>query len=268
MKNYVLLCLLFISCNVFSQNIEVKYYHNLIIESEKLNQTPLEYRMNFLQNTFSYTLIYSSGVSLYQNERFNDDFFERNGIEKRYFIHDEKVVEEDDLGNKVISTGHLVDNVERLKSKELLFYKDFENNKVLAELNDGMNTYRVVDKPFEWNWKITDETKIIAGYTCRKAVSNIMSYHFEVWYTEDIPVSAGPEKFDGLPGLILCAKAGKMEYIAYSIKFSESPITINKPVFNGRTHTFSKIYDGSAQKERIGQDSNIYKIETTTIESK
>ena len=258
MKNYVLLCLIFTNCYLFSQNTEVRYYHNYVITNEELNQTPLEYRMEFLQNTFSYTLKYNNGISLYTNDEFGDDFFERTGIKKQHFIHKEEVTEEDELGNKVINTGHLVDNVERLKSKELLYYKDFENNKVLAELSDGMDTYSVDDKLFEWNWKITDETKEITGYTCRKAISNLMGYNFEAWYTEDISVSIGPEKFDGLPGLILYVRAGKMEYIAYSIKLLENPVTINKPVFNQKTYTFSKLYDGSAQKDKNRkQDSNI-----------
>lgn len=271
MRNYILYCLLFINYSIFSQNIEVKYYHNYIITPEKLSETPLELRMVFLQNVFSYTLISNGQISLYKNEKFDDNFLDHIGVKKQYFIHDEKVIEEDELGNKVINTGELVDNVERLKSKELLFYKDFENNRVLAELSDGMDTYNVVDKPFDWNWQISDETKEITGYTCRKAISNLMGYYFEAWYTEDIPVSIGPEKFDGLPGLILYVKAGNMEYIAYSIKLLENPVIINNPNFKRKTYTFSEIFGGSAQKDKKKskvQDPNIIKKETAIIETK
>lgn len=221
---------MFISCSVFSQNIEVKYYQNSIISDEKLKNMPPEFRTSFLQNTFSYTLKYSNGISFYKNDDFDDDFYKRTGIQKQIFIIDEKITEEDEQGNKTISSGTLVDNVQTLKNKEHLFYKDIQNNKVFVEMNEGADVYQVIDRPFEWNWKITDETKKIAGYTCRKAISNLMGYHFEAWYTEDIPVSAGPEKFDGLPGLILYANSGGAEFVAYSVKVLDKPITINKPV--------------------------------------
>ncbi len=51
-------------------------------------------------------------------------------------------------------------------------------------------------------WDITDETTEINGFLCRKAElkSNPQLY---VWFTLDIPVSAGPYLYSGLPGLVL-----------------------------------------------------------------
>jgi len=54
------------------------------------------------------------------------------------------------------------------------------------------------------NWKITDETREIAGYACRRANAVIMdSVYVVAFYTDQIPVSGGPESFSGLPGMIL-----------------------------------------------------------------
>lgn len=54
------------------------------------------------------------------------------------------------------------------------------------------------------NWKITGETRDIAGYTCRRANALVMdSVYVVAFYTDEIPVSAGPESFTGLPGMIL-----------------------------------------------------------------
>lgn len=272
MKKYIMLPFLFFINFVFSQNIEVKYYENHT-KPENLKQLPVDYEIRFLQNTFSYTLTYSNGISFYKNDDFDDAFYKKTGIKKQYFIHDEKVMEEDELGNKVISTGALIDNVQRLKSKELLYYKDFNNSIIMSELNDGVDTYQIIDKPFDWNWQITDEIKEIAGYSCRKAISNLMSYRFEAWFTEDIPVSAGPDKFDGLPGLILCLRIGGTEIIAYSIKFSDQPAVINKPVFKGKTYSFAEVFNGSARKDKDKEkkqdlDSKILKQETVIIKDK
>jgi|SRR5690606_3641380 GLPGLI family protein len=241
MKSCILLFLLLANGYLFSQNLEVKYYMNSLTSDENLKKIPEELRTSFLQNTFSYTLTYSNGFSLYKNDEFDDEFYKKTGIKKNTFIHDEKVVEEDDLGNKSISTGILVDNTQLLKSKETLYYKDINNKEINYKFYNGEKTYNIIDKPFDWNWKITDETKEIAGYTCRKAISKLMGYHFEAWYTEDIPVSAGPEKFDGLPGLILYANSVGEEYIAYSIKNLEISPKIEKPVFSGKTYTFIEV---------------------------
>ena len=57
-------------------------------------------------------------------------------------------------------------------------------------------------RPFEW--RISDEKRTIAGMDCRKAVGKICdSVYIVAFYTDEIPVSGGPESFEGLPGMIL-----------------------------------------------------------------
>lgn len=53
------------------------------------------------------------------------------------------------------------------------------------------------------DWSILDESKEVCGYTCRKAVCHWRGRDYVAWFTTDIPVSAGPWKFGGLPGLIM-----------------------------------------------------------------
>ena len=66
------------------------------------------------------------------------------------------------------------------------------------------NTYLIKDSSRSWEWKIADETREIAGFECRKAVTRICdSVVVVAFYTDQIPVSAGPESFGGLPGMIL-----------------------------------------------------------------
>lgn len=52
-------------------------------------------------------------------------------------------------------------------------------------------------------WEISDETDDICGYTCQKATCRWRGRDYVAWFTPDIPVSAGPWKFGGLPGLIM-----------------------------------------------------------------
>ena len=52
-------------------------------------------------------------------------------------------------------------------------------------------------------WEITDEKKEISGLKCRKAVPKNKDFLLNVWFTEDINVSAGPVNYFGLPGLVV-----------------------------------------------------------------
>jgi GLPGLI family protein len=66
------------------------------------------------------------------------------------------------------------------------------------------DTYLVKDSTRKINWKITSEIRNIAGYDCRRANALIMdSVYVVAFYTDEIPVSGGPESFSGLPGMIL-----------------------------------------------------------------
>lgn len=95
-----------------------------------------------------------------------------------------------------------------------LFFKDFSNTEYRV-LESG----QVLRADWEnnFNWKITDETKIIKGYTVYKAFlekditnrklvgsdSEIGSGKVIAWFTKDLPIPSGPDRYGGLPGLIL-----------------------------------------------------------------
>jgi len=97
------------------------------------------------------------------------------------------------------------------------FFSDFaaaqQNNTIVTNTAQGTSiaqktvyeqTYLVKDSTRKINWKITDERRTIAGYDCRRANALIMdSIYVVAFYTDQIPVSGGPESFTGLPGMIL-----------------------------------------------------------------
>ncbi|PST85125.1 GLPGLI family protein [Pedobacter yulinensis] len=86
-------------------------------------------------------------------------------------------------------------------------------NLILTDFNTGTSSslkkifeeqYLVKDSIRKINWKITDETRQIAGYDCRRANALVMdSIYVVAFYCDQIPVSGGPESFTGLPGMIL-----------------------------------------------------------------
>jgi len=66
-------------------------------------------------------------------------------------------------------------------------------------------TYIIEDSLQTPNWKILNEMKEIAGHICMNASYNdtIKKQKIVGWYALDIPISGGPERFFGLPGLLL-----------------------------------------------------------------
>lgn len=85
-----------------------------------------------------------------------------------------------------------------------IVYTDLNQRKNVTQKAVFEQTYLLSDTTGKIHWKITDETREIAGYTCRRANAIVMdSIYVVAFYTDKIHVSGGPENFSGLPGMIL-----------------------------------------------------------------
>ena len=61
-------------------------------------------------------------------------------------------------------------------------------------------------------WTITDSVKTIIGYECIKATTDFKGRQWTAWFAPEIPISDGPWKLHGLPGLILEAYDKSHDY--------------------------------------------------------
>ena len=52
-------------------------------------------------------------------------------------------------------------------------------------------------------WKITNIYDTLYNMKVRKAKTKFRGRNYIAWYTSEIPISDGPYKFKGLPGLII-----------------------------------------------------------------
>jgi GLPGLI family protein len=107
---------------------------------------------------------------------------------------------------------------------------------VTSAANIFENTYLVNDSLVKYEWKITGEVRDIAGFECKKAVTKICdSVVVVAFYTDQIPVQAGPENFNGLPGMILGIAVPRLgtTIFATSISLQAAPNyvlpTLSKP---------------------------------------
>lgn len=144
-------------------------------------------------------------------------------------------------------------------------YMDINNNEKYSMQN-------IIDKPFlvkdgirAIDWNISDETKEILGYTCRKATHGDTT----AWYCEQIPMSIGPSGAIGLPGLIMEMKTQLGIYTAINIKTDKSIIEIEMPTKH-KAITRSKFNQTLRQKlKEMGIDGNAGKgtqVKVVTLE--
>jgi porphyromonas gingivalis family protein len=71
-------------------------------------------------------------------------------------------------------------------------------------LSAGYGQYTEVLPSFKW--QILSESKEILGYKCQKAQGEFRGRKYIAWFAPSIPISDGPWKFCGLPGLILAVE--------------------------------------------------------------
>src|SRR5690606_33910871 len=83
-------------------------------------------------------------------------------------------------------------------------YQNLNTEERISVLDLWGNTVYVRDSMKQREWKITESTRNIAGYDCRKAMwQKDDSTRIYAWYAIDLVPSIGPEMFSGLPGTIL-----------------------------------------------------------------
>jgi len=178
-----------------------------------------------------------------------------SGINKYESINDSKILK------KVKEITSSLDDVEcqlffdnktsLFKTKEKLELNDDFNYKMAKVLAGGIryknqNTKEKIERRNslgmtvnifysfdEYKWTITNETKKIGEYICRKAISTKTDidtvkneekvFNVEAWFTNEIPVPFGPAGLDGLPGLVLEASPnGKIVFYVDKIIFNYS----------------------------------------------
>jgi len=136
-----------------------------------------------------------------------------NKVSENLFIRD----------NNVLSIQDSVDmNTQKVVSYDYYASKlNYDNNvkDILFTTNFKNTDYLVFDKVSKPVWVIDKNTsKKILEYTCVKATTNFRGSDITAYFAEELPYSAGPYKFYGLPGLILEIKEDNKNYNLWEAK--------------------------------------------------
>ena len=99
-------------------------------------------------------------------------------------------------------------------------YRNLEQGKFTTYSTVVGTHYLITEDVVIPEWTMYEDSTItVLGMECKKATTNFRGRYWEVWYTEEIPISQGPWKLCGLPGMILKANSPKFMLIeAISIK--------------------------------------------------
>lgn len=109
-------------------------------------------------------------------------------------------------------------------------YKNLPEEGTLLYIRQFMDEETGCREPVpDYRWQLLEGDTTIAEYACQKAQATFRGHIWTAWYTQDIPLSDGPWKLCGLPGLILkattadgnfsfeCRKLGRATGEAFSL---------------------------------------------------
>ena len=124
-------------------------------------------------------------------------------------------------GNRSIYTfnrweeGPKVPEFLRRDDEKQIYFFDYNTNKTFQQKAIVGSNFFVEDSISTIDWRLTNESRIIAGFNCRKAIGKIMdSVYVFAFYTDEILIPGGPCNLNGLPGMILGVTIPRM-YISF-----------------------------------------------------
>lgn len=139
-----------------------------------------------------------------------------------------------------------------------VLYQNFKNNttELQVEIDDK---YIISDTISDIVWKFTDEYRNIAGYECRRVNGATKdSLYLVAFYTEEIPLSAGPAFTNGLPGMILGLAIPELhiQYWATKVEFRTDLVSKNWKDKKAKTITFTDFIDSFGRYFQRGGDKS------------
>ena len=234
MKKTTTIIVLFLSVTIFAQSFQgkatykthQKFDFKMKKEKSGVNSDLQKQLKAQLMKQFqkTYTLNFDKSTSTYkQNEELSSPQAATNGMQI-----------------KIMGSGGGTD----------VLYKNINEKRFINKTEISGKRFLIKDNLEKYDWEMTSETKNIGNYTCYKATKKreetrssfsmtdgekeetkkTVTIETVAWYTPQIPVSNGPGKFWGLPGLILEIQDGKKTIVCTEIVINPSEkVNIKEP---------------------------------------
>ncbi len=140
------------------------------------------------------------------------------------------------------------------------YFKDFEKKQIFFNRDYGLKKI-IIDSTNVIKWEVNNNQKKVMGYNCQEATGVFRGRAYKAYFLKDIPISNGPFKFDGLPGLILKVQSddGSVNIEAYEIELNQGvKNTFSNPFEGKKTATWNEFKE--FYKKRLEKVKN-YKPE-------
>ena len=116
------------------------------------------------------------------------------------------------------------------------------------------------------SWVMADSIRTILGHPCRMATADFRGRRWTAWFATDIPVSDGPWKLGGLPGLILEAYDEGQQHVFTAVgleRVKDEPIIFNRPFGGNHRYEQTNRLEFLRMERRFLMDSNsFFQMET------
>lgn len=225
-KNSFAFISIFFSLSIFAQQKEGKVIYQRTMQMQiQINDNDHLQQMMPKSRTDKFELSFGNNQSVWKHidEDENTDEMNTNGMQIR-----------------MMAPGQ----------NDIIFY-DFGAAKKTEQRDMMDKKFIIRDSIRKLNWKLTGETQTILGHVCQQAIAQRTGKRTQMnmdngkmerkeindttkmvaWFTNDIPVPAGPEVQGQLPGLILALDMnnGRMVYKALEIQTKIDIATIKEP---------------------------------------
>ena len=140
-------------------------------------------------------------------------------------------------------------------------YKNYPTGQMTITDRISSQGYRYADSLHAQTWTMGDSTREVLGYTCQQATANFRGRRWTAWFATDIPVSDGPWKLGGLPGLILEAYDEGQQHVFTAVgleRVADKPIIFNQKDGHNRRFEPTNRLDFLRMERRFLMDSNSF----------
>ena len=163
--------------------------------------------------------------------------------------------------NDAMNNGEFMRGKYPHKRLKTYIYKNYPEG--CMTVTDGLilQDYRYVDSLHTQMWTMGDSTREVLGYMCQQATADFRGRRWTAWFATDIPVSDGPWKLGGLPGLILEAYDEGQQHVFTAVGLEwvkDELIIFNRPF--GDNHRFEQTnrLEFLRMERRFLMDSNSF----------
>ena len=133
--------------------------------------------------------------------------------------------------NDAMNNGEFMRGKYPHKRLKTYIYKNYPEGRMTVTDGLILQDYCYVDSLHTQIWTMCDSTREVLGYACQQATADFRGRHWTAWFATDIPVSDGPWKLGGLPGLILEAYDEGQQHVFTAVgleRVKDEPIIFNR----------------------------------------